>query len=133
MKMDITPPEPKRVTDINAATSNVETMVYSFIDRWLPWPNFDLGVEVMDVGQLRDAMGLRATIDIGDPWPQAEQILLQQGFVWHWLNGQRVMYLKEKEEYEEKTGWTEAEEVADGPTLSPPPPRGGRDYKDKRE
>ena len=101
--------KPTRVTNIDSAKSNIETMVYSFMERWMPWPSFDLGVEIMDVGQLRDSMGLRATIDIGDPWPEAERILTEQGFVWHWLNGQRVMYLKEKGGYVQKTGWQEAE------------------------
>lgn len=104
--------EPTRVTNISAAKDNIETMVASFAERWMPWPKFDLGVEVMDVGQLRDAMGLRATIDIGDPWPEAERMLIDQGFVWHWLNGYRVMYLKEKHGYEEPTGWEEAEEIS---------------------
>ncbi len=100
--------KPLRVTDIDSAKNNIETMVYSFTKRWMPWPSFDLGVEVMDVGRLRDTMGLRATFDIGDPWPEAECMLLEQGFVWHWLNGQRVMYLKEKDGYVEETGWQEA-------------------------
>lgn len=99
--------KPLRVTDIDSAKSNIETIVYSFTERWMPWPNFDLGVEVMDVGQLRDAMGLRVTFDIGDPWPEAERMLLEQGFVWHLLNGQRVMYLKEKGGYVQETGWQE--------------------------
>ena len=104
--------KPTYVTDIDSAKSNIETMVFSFVSRWMPWPNFNLGVEVMDVGQLRDAMGMRATIDIGDPWPEAERMLLEQGYVWHWRNGQRVMYLKEKDGYVEETGWQEAKPLS---------------------
>lgn len=102
--------KPIKVTDISAAKANIDAMVEAFADRWIPWPKFDIGVEVMDVGQLRDAMGLRATIDLGDPWPEAERGLLDMGFVWHWLSGKRVMYLKEKDGYEPPTGWQEAEE-----------------------
>lgn len=103
--------KPLKVTDIASAAENVESAVAAFAERWIPWPKFDIGVEIMDVGQLRDAMGLRATIDIGDPWPQAERMLIDSGFRFHWLSGQRVMYLKEKDDYVPDTGWKEAEEV----------------------
>lgn len=99
-----------KVTDIEAAKFNITSAVAAFAQRWMPAPRFDIGVEVMDVGQLRDAMGLRATIDVGDPWPAAERELLEQGFVWQWLSGQRVMYLREKDGYDPPTGWTDAEE-----------------------
>ena len=101
---------PKKVTDIDAASDNIVSAVTAFIERWTPWPRFDIGVEVMDVGRLRDAMGLRASIDIGDPWPAAEKHLLDANFCWHWLGGQRVMFLKEKDGYAPDTGWEEAEE-----------------------
>ena len=97
---------PKKVTDIEAA-------VMAFAEQWMPWPRFDLGVKVMDVGRLRDAMGLRASIDIGDPWPSAEKQLLDLGFRWQMMGGQRVMYLKEKDGFEPDTGWSDAEEVCD--------------------
>lgn len=102
---------PKKVTDIDAVQSNAEMAVMGFIERWIPMPEFAIGVEVMDARQLRDAMGLRATIDWGDPWPAAEQLLLQYGFRWHWLGASRVMYVREKDGYQPDTGWTEAEEV----------------------
>lgn len=102
---------PKKVTDIEAAQDNIEAAVTAFAERWLPWPRFDIGCEVMDVGQLRDAMGLRASIDVGDPWPKAERLLIEQGFRWHQLGGLRVMYLKEKELYQVDTGWEDGEEV----------------------
>ena len=57
---------PVKVTDIPSAQSNVEDAVAAFVQRWMPAPKFDIGVEVMDQGQLRDAMGLRATIDLGE-------------------------------------------------------------------
>lgn len=104
---------PRKVTDITAAEDNIATAVQAFSERWMPWPSFDVGVEVMDVGRLRDAMGLRASIDIGDPWPTAEQALLGYGFRWQWLGGQRVMYMKEKEGYMPDTGWVDAECVDD--------------------
>lgn len=107
-------PTPKKVTDIDAVESNTVMAVAAFAERWTPMPEFTLGVEVMDIRQLRDAMGLRATIDWGDPWPTAEQLLLQQGFRWHWLGSQRVMFLKERDEFIEvggDTGWVDAEEV----------------------
>ena len=65
----------------------------------------------MDARQLRDALGLRATIDAGDPWPTAEQLLLEHGFRWHWLGTSRVMYLKERDDFVPDTGWVDAEEV----------------------
>lgn len=99
-----------KVTDIESARMNIESAVQAFAARWMPWPKFDIGVEIMDQGQLRDAMGLRATIDLGDPWPDAERQLLDLGFCWQWLSGHRVMYLKEKDGYEPPTGWEEAEE-----------------------
>ena len=102
---------PKKVTDIDAVEDNAEAAVMGFIERWVPMPSFAIGVEVMDAGQLRDAMGLRATIDWGDPWPAAEQLLLGHGFRWHWLGAQRVMYLREKDGFVPDTGWTEADEV----------------------
>ena len=102
---------PRKVTDIDAVSSNIKAAVEAFADQWMPAPRFDLGVEVMDVGQLRDAMGLRASIDIGDPWPAAEQQLLCLGFRWQSLSGQRVMFLRERDGFVPDTGWQEAEEV----------------------
>lgn len=87
---------PRKVTDIEAAEQNIEDAVYMFCERWLPLDAPIMPFEVMDQGQLRDAMGLRATIDIGDPWPKAENILLSQGWQWHLLGNQRVMYMREK-------------------------------------
>jgi hypothetical protein len=104
---------PRKVTDIDAAGENIRTMVMAFNERWVPMPGFAIGVEVMSVGQLRDAMGLRATIDVGDPWPEAEKLLYRFGFRWHWLGGQRVMYLKERDDWVPDTGWEQAEEVVD--------------------
>ena len=101
---------PTKVTDIPSAQANIEDAVASFVQRWMPAPKFGIGVEVMDQGQLRDAMGLRATIDLGDPWPSAERQLIDSGFRWQWLNGLRVMYLKEKDDYVPDTGWQYAEE-----------------------
>lgn len=104
---------PKKVTDIDAVADNTTAAVMAFNERWMPWPRFDIGVEVMGVADLRDAMGLRATIDWGDPWPSAEKQLLDLGFRWHLLSGMRVMYLKERDGYEPDTGWQEAEEIDD--------------------
>ena len=104
---------PLKVTDIEALTSNVRMAVEEFAKRWISMPRFGLGVEVMTVSQLRDAMGLRASIDWGDPWPAAEQELLNHQYRWHWLGGQRVMYLKERDDFVPDTGWSDAEEVED--------------------
>ena len=104
---------PRKVTDIDAANDNIMLAVDAFAERWLSMPEFGIGVEVMDQRQLRDAMGLRATMDVGDPWPKAEQLLYGHGFRWHWLGGQRVMYLKERDGFVPDTGWEEAEEIED--------------------
>lgn len=90
---------PAKVTDIDALQDNIEAAVYAFNERWASMPDFRMGVEVMDVRQLRDAMGLRATIDVGDPWPTAEKLLLELGFRWHWLGNQRVMYVMERDSF----------------------------------
>ena len=103
--------EPRKVTDIYAVADNVRMAVDGFTERWVPMPGFAAGVEVMDQGQLRDAMGLRATIDWGDPWPSAEQELLRRGFRWHWLGNSRVMYLQEKDGWTPDTGWEDADEI----------------------
>jgi len=102
---------PRKVTDIDALKSNVQMAVEGFADRWISMPGFGMDVEVMTLPQLRDAMGLRASIDWGDPWPTAEQELLAMGFRWHWLGGQRVMFLKERDDFVPDTGWEDAEEV----------------------
>lgn len=104
---------PKKVTDIDAVSDNITAAVKAFSERWIPWPRFDVGVEVMSVGDLRDAMGLRASIDWGDPWPSAEEQLYDIGFRWQTLSGQRVMYLKERDSYEPDTGWEEAVEMVE--------------------
>ena len=102
---------PSKVTDIEAAIDNIEQSVAAFINRYQPLPRLSFPCEVMDQGQLRDAMGLRATIDLGDPWPQAEQILLQQGFRWHYIGNSRVMIFRDRADFIEDDGWEEAEEV----------------------
>lgn len=101
---------PWRVTDIDAVEDNISAAVMAFVQQWAPAPQFAIGVEVMGVAQLRDAMGLRASIDWGDPWPTAEKQLLGMGFRWQSLSGQRVMYLREKDGFVPDTGWEEAEE-----------------------
>lgn len=53
-------------TDIDAVKGNITLAVQAFAEQWMPWPKFEIGVEIMDVGRLRDAMGLRASIDWGD-------------------------------------------------------------------
>lgn len=103
---------PWKVTDIDAAMDNIASAVWAFAQQWEPAPQFAIGVEVMGVAQLRDAMGLRASIDVGDPWPLAEKQLLNMGFRWQSLSGQRVMYLREKDGFVPDTGWEEAEEVS---------------------
>lgn len=99
---------PAKATDIAAVINNTQMAVTAFIDQWIPLPRFCPPCEVMDQGQLRDAMGLIPTIDIGDPWPDAEMSLLNAGFRWHQMGGQRVMFLREREGFEPDTGWEEA-------------------------
>lgn len=101
---------PRKVTDIDAVEDNITSAVVAFAQQWEPAPQFAIGVEVMGVAQLRDAMGLRASIDWGDPWPTAEKLLLNMGFRWQSLSGQRVMYLREKDGFEPDFGWEEAKE-----------------------
>lgn len=105
-------------TDILALEDNAQNAVDAFAKRWISMPKFTMECEVMDQRQLRDAMGLRATIEAGDPWPAAEQKLLQAGFRWHWLGDSRVMFLKEREDYSGTVagtddGWSDGEEVVD--------------------
>ena len=102
-----------QVTDIGAVKDNAEAAVNAFNERWVPMPGFDIGVEVMDVQQLRDAMGWRATIDWGDPWPMAERLLLGLGFRWQWVGTSRVMYVKERDGFVPDTGWQDGEEIED--------------------
>jgi hypothetical protein len=99
------------VTDLDAMKDNATTAVEAFAMRYLSMPRFDIGVEVMDQAQLRDAMGLRSTFESGDPWPAAEKQLLEHGFRWHFLGGMRVMFLKERPDYEPDDGWNDGEEV----------------------
>ena len=98
-------------TDLEALKDNVEKAVEEFSSRWISMPRFTEECEVFDQRQLRDAMGLRATIEAGDPWPAAEQQLLEADFRWHWLGGTRVMFLKEREDYSPDDGWDDAEEL----------------------
>lgn len=105
------PDVPKKVTDIEAAGENIRKAVEMFAERWIPLPAMAMPCEVMDVGQLRDAMGLRATIDLGDPWPSAERLLFKQGFRWHWIGSSRVMIMREREDTVPSADWDEPEEV----------------------
>ena len=101
---------PTKVTDISSAQANIEDSVAAFVQRWMPAPKFDIGVEIMDQGQLRDAMRLRAPHALRDPSPKPDRQLLDSGFRWQWLNGLRVMFLREKDGYTPDTGWEDAEE-----------------------
>lgn len=111
MKEESEEKTPSKVTDISAAQDNITATVQAFADRWISLPCMSMPCEVMDQSQLRDAMGLHATIDLGDPWPQAENLLLRMGFRWHNLGGSRVMFLRENEEAVIDNGWTVGEEL----------------------
>ena len=102
---------PLKVTDITAAQDNIDMAVQNFAERWISLPYMSMPCEVMDQGQLRDAMGLHATFDLGDPWPQAENLLLSMGFRWHNLGGTRVMFLREREYAVIDNGWAVASEM----------------------
>ena len=99
------------VTDLDAIKDNTTKAVEAFAMRYICMPRFDIGVEVMDQAQLRDAMGLRSSFDSGDPWPAAEKQLMEHGFRWHFLGGSRVMFLKERDGYQEDDGWNDGEEI----------------------
>ena len=100
------------VTDLNAIKENVREAVNAFAQRYLSMPRFDVGVEIMNQAQLRDAMGLRATFEYGDPWPAAEQLLTQTyKFHWHWIGEQRVMLVKERDGFVPDDGWNDGEEI----------------------
>ena len=102
---------PLKVTDIESLKQNIEDSVQAFTQRYICVPSFSLACTPMDQRQLRDAMGLRATIDAGDPWPAAERLLLDMGFRWQFLGGCRVMFLQERDDMVPDDGWEDAEEV----------------------
>lgn len=101
------------VTDLDAIKDNTEQAVDAFARRYLSMPRFTERCEVMDQSQLRDAMGLRATFEYGDPWPKAEQLLMERGFRWHNLGGMRVMFVMEREDLlpSELDGWNDGVDV----------------------
>lgn len=92
------------------AQQNIEDTVVAFTRQWAAMPEFDIGVEVMDKRQLRDMMGIRMSDDYGDPWPSVERKLLDAGYRWHTLGGQRVMFLKERDGFVD-ADWSDAEEM----------------------
>ncbi len=98
------------VTDLDAIKDNTEQAVNSFAERYICVPRFTIDDIIMDQAQLRDAMGLRATFESGDPWPRAEQLLMDRGFRWHMLGGIRVMYLRERDNtIPSNDGWNDGE------------------------
>ena len=101
--------QPEKATDISAVKNNAVMAVEAFTDQWAVVNEFAIGVVVMDQRQLRDAMGLRASVDWGDPWPAAEQELLNRGYQWRMLGGQRVMFLRERDDFVQ-TAW-DGEEI----------------------
>lgn len=84
--------------------------VDAFAEKWISLPTLSMPCQVMDIGQLRDAMGIYATIDNGDSWPLVEKLLRERGFSWHQLGGSRVMYLRNRDELVDSV-WQNAEEV----------------------
>lgn len=98
-------------TDIEALKFTTEQAVEAFAGQYLSMPRLTMDCEVMDQRQLRDAMGLRATIEAGDPWPKAERMLLEMGFRWQMLGGTRVMFLKQRDGYQPDDGWNDGEEI----------------------
>lgn len=100
----------RSITDLDAIADNTKEAVYMFIDRYLPWPRWEEGCEIMDVGQLRDAMGLRRSDMEGDPWPAAERALTQNGFILRSIAGTRALIVRERDDYHAPDGWNEAEE-----------------------
>ena len=95
---------------LGPALANVENAVASFCERWIPLPKLIMPFEVMDQGQLRDALGIRVN-DLIDLWPKAERMLMEAGFRWHILGNSRVIYMREREDTIEDDGYDEVEEV----------------------
>lgn len=93
------------------AQQNIEDAVAQFAMQYLPSPVYNIDVEIMNQAQLRDAMGIRASADFGDPWPKAERKLLDLGFHWHNFAGDRVMFLLEREDAIVVDGWQTPQEV----------------------
>ena len=114
-KKERTPQEAEQEVSVwlGDAQANIDDAIAAFVSQWMPWPRFDIGVEVKDMRQLRDMIGIRRSDDYGDPWPAVERKLLDAGFRWHVLGSLRVMYLKEKDDFAPDTGWEEGEEVND--------------------
>lgn len=95
---------------LDDAQSNIDASIVAFTQQWIPWPKFNIGVEIMDMRRLRDIIGVRSSDDYGDPWPYVERALLDNGYRWRTLGSTRVMYVKERDEYEPDDGWEMAEE-----------------------
>lgn len=113
MKKEETEKGPMTVTDIDALSDNASEAAMAFAQRWMSMPSFTEECEVMDVGQLRDAMGLRVTFESGDPWPAVEKYLLAAGFRWQWLGTSRVMFLRERDGWSADDGWDDGKELID--------------------
>lgn len=97
------------VTDLDAIKYNTTAAVDSFNERWIPLPRYAPPCDIFTLWELRDMMGLRATAD-GDPWPAAEKMLRERGFIWNQLGGDRVMFLRERTNLiYTPDGWQEAE------------------------
>ena len=100
------------VTDLAALEDNASRAAQAFCERWISLPSLVFPCEVMSLPELRNAMGLRATFNGGDPWPAVESYLLSHGFEWHYLGSQRVMYLRARADtiQVDVSDWQEAEE-----------------------
>lgn len=102
--------EVKRLMTVEEISESIEERVAAFCQQYISLPRLIMPCEVMDIGQLRDAMGLRVMPE-GDAWQAAEQMLKEHGMTLHRMGNMRVMFLRERDDFIEADGWTEAEEV----------------------
>ena len=101
---------PGRLLEVKELADSIERRVAQFAERYVAMPSLTADCEVMDIGQLRDMMGLRVMAD-GDAWDVAERLLMQHGMHMQMMGSTRVMFLKERDTFVPLTGWQEANEV----------------------
>ena len=100
----------KRLLTVQELAEGIDERVTAFAKRYVALPRMVIPCEVMDVGQLRDAMSLRVTPE-GDEWKAAEPLLEEHGMHLQMMGGMRVMFLRERDDFIEDDGWTQAEET----------------------
>ena len=100
----------KRLLTVEELAETISDRVDDFARRYITLPRMVMPCEVMDVGQLRDAMSLRVTPE-GDEWKVAEQLLKEHGMHLQMMGGTRVMFLRERDDFIESDGYLLPEEI----------------------